>query len=383
MRSYTLPPHHYAASWKVDEESRLSNAEITELGRRYVLADGLEKEDLLLQLCRHFHPYLMKYLVMICRGHVPVWKGGVINSDASAFLGYFLGKGQKLDMVSARAIVTSLHLAFKGMDGAEVYDVLMATFLEAVAKYDPAYTEKVKRVVECIEHELLSRKQIHSGELRRHLDLDCDRYLRLLSRRGFLSAVKGKDGKISGWVRTGIWPPPEEFFTSGAIGFAYYVQTWFRYYLQQWIEGRLSELEAKDGVYNDTFLKGELRDKAGSRAGNNDGSFLREPKALDETVRPSNRIQGAPNFADVELYSRQMDLSRLNIEWVEKTEDPLFSELSKNERYLLYLHFNKGLKPKELASTFDTTPEEIKKDLDELIEKIRSLAILTISDTGQ
>ena len=227
--------------------SRPANAEITELGRRYVLADGREKEELLLQLCQNFHPYLMKYLVMICRGHVPVWKGGAINSDVAAFMGYFLAKGRKLDLFSAREVATSLHLAFKGMDGAEVYDVLMATFLEAVAKYDPAYTEKVKRVVECIEHELSTRKQIHSGELRRHLDLDCDRHLRLLARRGFLAAVKGKDGKISGWVRTSLWPPPEEFFTSGAIGFAYYLQTWFRYYLQQWIERRFGELEAGEG----------------------------------------------------------------------------------------------------------------------------------------
>ena len=44
------------------------------MGRRYAeLPPGdQEKEDLLLELCQCFHPYLMKYLVMICRGHVPV-----------------------------------------------------------------------------------------------------------------------------------------------------------------------------------------------------------------------------------------------------------------------------------------------------------------------
>ena len=134
--------------------------------------------------------------------------------------------------------VKNFHLAFKGMDSGEVYDVLMEQFLMAVAKYDPEYTEKVKLVVECMEHELSSYKQVRTCDLNRHLEFDGDRFLRLLARRGFLASVKGKNGKISGWVRTGQWPPPAQFFESGVIGFAYYLQTWFRYYLQQWIENR-------------------------------------------------------------------------------------------------------------------------------------------------
>jgi hypothetical protein len=54
----------------------------------------------------------MKYLVMINRGHVPVWKGRV-NSDTAAFLVYFMPKGSKMDQISAKAIVTRFHLAFK------------------------------------------------------------------------------------------------------------------------------------------------------------------------------------------------------------------------------------------------------------------------------
>jgi hypothetical protein len=52
MKAYSLPAGHYAASWKVDDESRLSIKEVTELGRQYVEAAGQEKEDLLLQLTR-------------------------------------------------------------------------------------------------------------------------------------------------------------------------------------------------------------------------------------------------------------------------------------------------------------------------------------------
>ena len=47
------------------------------VGVRFELAVGRQyaasrDQDLLLEICRCFHPYLMKYLVMICRGHLPV-----------------------------------------------------------------------------------------------------------------------------------------------------------------------------------------------------------------------------------------------------------------------------------------------------------------------
>lgn len=192
----------------------------------------------------------------------PTWKG--INSDSARFLAYFLPKGGKLDMGTARSIARSLHLAFKGMDSGEVYDVLMQQFLIAAAKYDPGYTEKVKRVAGCIDHELSKYKQIRVVDVNRHLELNGDRYLRKLSSRGFLEPVKEKGGKISGWVRSGKWPPPAGFFESGPVGFAYYVQTWFRYYLQQWIEKRQGELE--------TQLPPGIR----LRASNENGVFLRE-----------------------------------------------------------------------------------------------------------
>jgi hypothetical protein len=53
-------------------------------------------------MCQCFHPYLMKYLVMICRGHVPILgmgpksSFGNVNSDVKKFLYYFLPKGQAL-----------------------------------------------------------------------------------------------------------------------------------------------------------------------------------------------------------------------------------------------------------------------------------------------
>ena len=234
----------------------------------------------------------MKYLVMICRGHVPVWDKK-INSDTVEFLKYFLPKGTKFDRLSAKTVVCRLHLAFKNMETGEVYDVLMQKCLEAVVKYDPDYIIKIKRVVECIDHELKTYKQIRACDIGRHVDFDSDRHLRLLARRGFLQTVKGKDGKVSGWVRSECWPPPASFTDNKKpIGLAYYLQTWFRYYLQQWIEERLREIESKEGIYSFGDRETARGKGPGSggyhlRGGNIDGTFIR---ANDEELVQSEHV---------------------------------------------------------------------------------------------
>ena len=244
-----------------------------------------------------------------------------MNSDSAKFLAYFLRKGKKLDMDTARSIARSLHLAFKEMDSGEVYDVLMQQFLTAAAKYDPDYTKKIKLVVECIDHELQKYKTIRVVDVNRHLEFDADRYLRVLARRSFLEVVKGKNGKISGWIRSGTWPPPVEFFESGPIGFAYFVQTWFRYYLQQWIEKRQSELETKDGVYSYGLRGGKIPKGYQLRSGNIDGIFLRSES--EGVAQPGGKHAPSRPIADNELAERSLDVSKLNIEWVDHTEDPL------------------------------------------------------------
>jgi hypothetical protein len=68
MKPVTLPNSHYAAKWK-REGAIKSLPEINDLGRRYAelpaVLEGISnpaKQDLLLELCQCFHPYLMKYL---------------------------------------------------------------------------------------------------------------------------------------------------------------------------------------------------------------------------------------------------------------------------------------------------------------------------------
>lgn len=295
MKSHSLPSHHYAASWRAADETVLTTGQITELGQQYARAraEGAARQDLLLQLCQAFHGYLMKYVVMICRGHVPLYKG--MNSDSAKFLAYFRPKGKMLDLNVARSVARSLHLAFKGMDPGEVYDVLMEQFLQAAARYDPDYARKVKLVVECIDHELSKSKQVRVVDANRHLEFDSDRHLRFLARRGFLTPVKGTGGRISGWVRSGLWPPPAGFFESGPVGFAHYVQTWFRYYLQQWIEHRQSELETKEGFQ--TGAPNAVR----LRAGNQDGTFIRA--GSEEVAAPHGRYDRPASVASARAES--------------------------------------------------------------------------------
>ena len=152
----------------------------------------------------------MKYLSMICRGHVPEYNGHV-NKDAREFLRYFLQKGTKPNMAALQAAARNLHLAFKTMSTGEIYDVLMEQFLTAAAKYDPKYTDKDKEVVEVIENALSRTAQFRARDVSRHLEYDSHRYLRLLCRRGFLVAKRDEKDKRANYQRSKIWPPPAEF----------------------------------------------------------------------------------------------------------------------------------------------------------------------------
>jgi len=188
MKPVTLPPSHYAFGWKIDMALRPIE-EITAMGCRYAdLADGAEKEDQLLDLCQCFHPYLMKYLVMICRGHKPIPGHGVrptrINKDIRPFLMYFLEKGQQPSSMNLSKVARTLHLAFKGMEAEEIYDVLMEHLINTLKGYDPHYKLKVKRVVETINDEFSKTKQFTAADVNRHLDIDSNRYRCLLGRIG-------------------------------------------------------------------------------------------------------------------------------------------------------------------------------------------------------
>jgi hypothetical protein len=184
QRVVTRSAGHYAANWKTEGVIK-PLCEINELGARYV---ATRDPELLLEICQCFHPYLMKYLVMICRGHVPIVGIGKqkarINKEVKNFVKYFLPRGEKLNSTGIRKVIKHFHLAFKGMETDEVYDVLMEQLIAAVDKYDPTYKDNVKQVVGVINRELSKSSKILVIDANRHLEFDRDRYVRVLAGHG-------------------------------------------------------------------------------------------------------------------------------------------------------------------------------------------------------
>jgi hypothetical protein len=172
--------------------------EVNDLGRRFASAPAAEKGDLLLEICQCFHPYLMKYLVMICRGHIPIVGVGkhpaYINKDVQPFLMYFLEKGEPPNSKNLAKAARTLHLAFMHQQGVpmeteEIYDVLMECLVNTINGYDPDYKDKVKLVAGVITDELPKRRLFTAADVNRYVGLDSSRYLRLLCRVGFLEKV--------------------------------------------------------------------------------------------------------------------------------------------------------------------------------------------------
>lgn len=130
------------------------------------------------------------------------------------FLKYFLPKGHDLTRKNMQKVVKHFHLAFKGMETDEIYDVLMEQLIAAIDGYDPCYKAKVKKVVEVINRELAKRKQFRVIDVRRRLEFDCDKHLRLLCRRGFLDVVPAGEGERERAFNAAIgrrpWSSPRE-----------------------------------------------------------------------------------------------------------------------------------------------------------------------------
>jgi hypothetical protein len=162
-------------------------------------------------------------------------------------------------------------------------------------------------------------------DLNQYLDFDGARFVRVLRKHGFLERAPDQDDRVRRYRRKeSTWPPPPKYLKAGPIGFTYYLQTWFRYYLQQYIEHARSEIETKEGVYSLDFGRDE--DDGGV-----DGNMLEARGAL---------VDDGPWWegGDKEQ-KRSLDLSRMNLRWVQQTNDPLFADLSRTERLMLYLVF--------------------------------------------
>ena len=179
-------------------------------------------------------------------GQHPSW----VNQDSRPFLKYFLPKGQPVNRMTLTRVARHFHLAFKGMEVDEIYDVLMEQLVAAINGYDPLYKAKVKQVVETIDREVPQcKRRFSTAEIQHYVEFDCRKHLRWMCRRGFLAVVPGgEEGEGSGFRRM-EWPPTAELLEGdgSVIGLAYYLQKWFRFHLQDGITRHSRELESKEG----------------------------------------------------------------------------------------------------------------------------------------
>lgn len=159
-----------------------------------------------------------------------------------------------------RTVSKHLHLAFKDATTSdEVYDTLVAVFLDVAAHYDPNYVKKTEEVCKYIE---LQPKDtlIRLDELGRALDFDPAGCVRVLVRHNYLQSVSGPRKKVQGYRRGTEWPPAKSFFQGGPVGFTYFLTKWFRYYLQAYIKGQMAQLESKEHILQLDHIQSSMAD---------------------------------------------------------------------------------------------------------------------------
>jgi hypothetical protein len=177
---------------------------------------------------------------MICRGHLPVRRGGEgspVNRDVEPFIRYFLPQGATVNRSSLGKAARHFHLAFKNMEVEEIYDILMEQLIAAINGYDPCYKAKVKQVVEVIQREFTKQRKFSAA------------LVGLVSLKRYREREQARKEGVA-FRRGAAWPPPAGYLAGTPIGVAYYVQKWFRFNLQQWITSRMRELESNEGVYS-------------------------------------------------------------------------------------------------------------------------------------
>ena len=358
MRSITLPATHFAAGWPTDIQ--YTSDELTAMGRDYA---GDPTEEKLLKIIQCFHSYLLKYLAMILQGHVSM-RGGEVNKDTYLLLQNFLPKGQTPSRATIGAACRTLHLAFKGMDQAEVYDQLMMCLVRAVKRYDPFYHEKVKQVVDAVDEEFYAQKFVITAQLSNRLDYDCTRYLRLLAKRGFLVPL-AKKGAVTGYRTGATWPPPAEFLTGKPVGLSYFISKWFRYFLTDWINWRMGEIEAKDGILQLDHRAASIR--RGDRACD---PVLDTPiphAGGDFTMAHTGRSIAA----DISLTKLPLDIGEITLDWVNNKTDGHFGGLTRNDRHLIYCIFVREMDWTSIASSFRMSVRDVKRWYNTLIADLR------------
>jgi hypothetical protein len=359
IRNYYLSPSHYAAKWQVRDVSDRHDLELINQ-KAYACAtaqDPALREQLQLEILEAFHGYIIKYFNLIVYGEVPALNTPQ-GKEAQSFLRLVLPKGTPVNMLTLRKAAKHLHLAFKGCTTSdEVYDTLVAVFLDVFARYDPHYTKKTKEVCDFISSKPAD-VVLRVDELVGAVAFDPLGCVRVLVRRGYLQSVSGPRKKVHGYRRGPNWPAPASFFEVGPVGFVYFLTKWFRYYLQAWTQAQMSQIESRGNML-DLDAATAVRNQS---LFHDDDSFGGDYGAIPHAEGDWVDSRGVRWAADVSMLDhwKTLDLSVMTDNWVKETDDYLFCKLKPADRYLLQLLFVKELSWSELAAAFGVNGETIR-----------------------
>lgn len=67
-------------------------------------------------------------------------------------------------------------------------------------------------------------------------------------------------------------------------------------------------------------------------------------------------------------------LSEMSLEWVDECKDPLFKELKRYDRYLLYLRFKVEMTYDEIAEALSRSPRTVSEQIKRVIHRLRIMA---------
>ena len=120
---------------------------------------------------RCFHPYLLKYLTMICRGHVPILGSDRARCGSTRTLSRSSSSSCRRMRRQPHQLPGEGSAAFPPgvprMEPEEIYDVLMTQLISAANGYDPYYKDKLRKVAKVIQHVAVNRR----------MEFDCTRHL--------------------------------------------------------------------------------------------------------------------------------------------------------------------------------------------------------------
>lgn len=373
-RNSNLSSSHYASKWRVPVEEDFNNREeVNLLGVTYAsLPPEADREAILLRLMEYFHGYLMKYLHMIVRGNMPPIKSAA-GRDTVVFLKTLVPKTMDKQTISRpvlQNVCKTLHLAFKQMTCDDIYDILVLCLMRAVDKYDPTYTDKVRRVHETINESFPKRRgkstiEFTAAEITSRLGFDSTGCIRLLVRKGFLSSVAGPKKKITGYKRLS-WPPPKSFFESGPVGLTYFIQMYFRYYLHEYISAEMSSIESQAGMLQLDYRSG--------RAPDND-VFSSKEFGMPNADGDFTDSDGQSWSADTVLIRQPLDISEMSLGWVQETNDKLFRNLTPMERNILRMVWVLEYSWKDVGAVLGCDSQTAKKRYSEVMLYLKGHAV--------